>query len=155
MVVRNEARASITFDPANGKISAEVKGAFGDASGSLFGVFDLQSMTYVPFSGPGAALDRFVQLGDGSRVFTLKDNGRGGDLFAIDVAARTSADPGKSLRDIGILPAAARSSCESASSRRRTATSARSSASRQMRRPAARASRTKSPTPQHDPRGGS
>ena len=104
MVVRNEASASITFDPANGKITAEVKGAFADTSGSLFGVFDLASRTYIPFSGPGAALDRFVQLGDGSRVFTLKDNGRGGDLFAIDLAARTSVDLGKSLRDIGILP---------------------------------------------------
>jgi hypothetical protein len=103
-VVRNEASASITFDPMSGKLTAEVKGAFGDTSGSLFGVFDLASKTYVPFSGPGAALDRFVQLGDGSRVFTLEDNGRGGNLYAIDVGERTSVDLGRSLRDIGILP---------------------------------------------------
>lgn len=103
VMVRNEASASVTID-SSGKITAEVKGAFGDTSGSLFGVFDLQSKTYVPFAGPAAALDRFVQLGDGSRVFTLKDNGRGGDLFAIDVTGRTSIDLGRSLRDIGILP---------------------------------------------------
>ncbi len=103
-VVRNEASASITFDPSTGKITAELKGAFGDTSGSLFGVFDLASKTYVPFSGPGAALDRFVQLGDGSQVFTLKETSLGGDLFAIDVGARTSVDLDRSLRDIGILP---------------------------------------------------
>lgn len=102
-VVRSEASASFSID-SSGKISAEVKGAFGDTSGSLFGVFDLTTKTYVPFAGPAASLDRFVQLGDGSRVFTLKDNGRGGDLFGIDVGARTSFDLGMSLRDIGILP---------------------------------------------------
>lgn len=102
MVVRNEAKASITLDASG--IRAEVSGAFGDTSGSLFGIFDLQSRTYVPFAGPSAALDRFVQLGDGSRVFTLKENGRSGDLFAIDVAGRASFDLGRSLRDIGILP---------------------------------------------------
>ncbi len=103
VVTRSEASASISIDPS-GKITAEVKGAFGDTSGSLFGVFDLQSKSYVPFSGPAASLDRFVQLGDGSQVFTLKENGRGGDLFAIDVSARASVDLGRSLRDIGILP---------------------------------------------------
>ena len=49
VVVRNEASASISIDPS-GKITAEVKGAFGDTSGSLFGVFDLQTKTYVPFA---------------------------------------------------------------------------------------------------------
>ncbi len=102
-VVRNEASASISID-SSGRIAAEVRGAFNDTSGSLFGVFDLSTNTYVPFAGPAAALDRFVQLEDGSRVFTLKDNGRGGDLFAIDVAGRASFDLGRSLRDIGILP---------------------------------------------------
>jgi hypothetical protein len=102
-IVRGEASATISLD-GNGKISAEVKGAFGDTSGSLFGVFDLQTKTYVPFTGPAASLDRFVQLGDGSRVFTLKDNGRGGDLYSIDVAGRASVALGRSLRDIGILP---------------------------------------------------
>jgi hypothetical protein len=103
VVVRSEASASVSID-STGKITAEVKGAFGDTSGSLFGVFDLRTKTYVPFAGPAAALDRFVQLGDGSQVFTLRDNGRGGDLFAVDVAGRTSIDLGRSLRDIGILP---------------------------------------------------
>jgi hypothetical protein len=102
-VLRGEASATISLD-TNGKLSAEVKGAFGDTSGSLFGVFDLPTKTYVPFTGPAASLDRFVQLADGSRVFTLKDNGRGGDLFSIDVAGRASANLGRSLRDIGILP---------------------------------------------------
>ena len=102
-VVRSEASATVSID-STGKVSAELKGAFGDTSGSLFGVFDLQAKTYVPFAGPAASLDRFVQLGDGSRVFTLKNNGRGGDLFAIDVAGRASFDMGRNLRDIGILP---------------------------------------------------
>lgn len=102
-ILRSEASATISLD-SSGKLSAEVKGAFGDESGRLFGVFDLQTRTYVPFAGPAASLDRFVQLGDGSRVFTLKDNGRGGDLFAIDVAGRTSTSLGRNLRDIGILP---------------------------------------------------
>ncbi|MBX3223393.1 MAG: hypothetical protein KF795_22970 [Labilithrix sp.] len=103
VVVRNEVSATVTID-ARGKITAEVKGAFGDTSGSLFGVFDLQTKKYVPFAGPAASLDRFVQLGDGSQVFTLKETAVGGDLFAIDVAGRTSVDLGRSLRDIGILP---------------------------------------------------
>lgn len=102
-IVRNEASASVSID-SSGKITAELEGAFGDKSGSLFGVFDLDAKKYVPFAGPAAALDRFVQLGDGSQVFTLRDNGSGGDLFAIDVAARSSLDLGRSLRDIGILP---------------------------------------------------
>lgn len=101
-VVRSEASATITLD-ANG-LRAELRGAFGDTSGSLFGVFDLESKQYVPFQGPPASLDRFVQLGDGSLVFTLKNNGRGGDLYAIDVGARVTADLDRDLRDIGILP---------------------------------------------------
>jgi hypothetical protein len=102
-VVRTEATASITLD-SSGTIRAELKGAFDDTSGSLFGAFDLATKKYAPFVGPAAALDRFVQLGDGSRVFTLKATARGGDLFAIDVAARTSVAMDKNLRDIGILP---------------------------------------------------
>jgi hypothetical protein len=103
VMVRNQLSASVTID-SSGKISAELKGAFGDTSGSLFGIFDLETKKYVSFAGPAAALDRFVQVGDGSRVFTLKDNGRGGDLFEIDVTGRTSLDLGRNLRDIGILP---------------------------------------------------
>jgi hypothetical protein len=102
-VVRSETTATITLD-SSGTITAETKGAFDDTSGSLFGSFDLATKTYSPFVGPAASLDRFVQLGDGSRVFTLKATTRGGDLFAIDLAARTSVAMDKSLRDIGILP---------------------------------------------------
>ncbi len=101
-MLRSEASATVTFGPSG--IKAEVKGAFGDNSGALFGVFDLETKKYTPFQGPAASLDRFVQLGDGSRVFTLKNNGRGGDLFSIDMASRTSSDLGRNLRDIGILP---------------------------------------------------
>lgn len=100
-VVRSEATATITLDETG--FRAQV-GAFDDPSGSLFGAFDLETKRYVPFAGPPAALDRFVQLGDGSHVFTLKNNGRGGSLFAIDLAARTTIDLNKDLRDIGILP---------------------------------------------------
>jgi hypothetical protein len=103
MVVRNEASASVSIDPS-GKITAEIKGVFNDTSGSLFGVFDLQSKTYVPFAGPAASLDRFVQLGDGSQVFTLRETLDGGDLFSIDVGAHASFDLNRNLRDIGILP---------------------------------------------------
>lgn len=101
-VVRNEASATLTLD-GNG-LKAEVKGAFGDTSGSLFGVFDLGAKQYVPFTGPAASLDRFVQSADGSFVFTLKNNGLGGDLFSIDVGARATVDLDRDVRDIGILP---------------------------------------------------
>lgn len=100
-VVRSEATATITLDETG--FRAQV-GVFDDPSGSLFGAFDLETKRYVPFAGPPAALDRFVQLGDGSQIFTLKDNGRGGALFAIDLSSRTTIDLNRSLRDIGILP---------------------------------------------------
>lgn len=94
--------ASVTIGP--GGLSAEA-GVFGGDK-SPFGVFDLGSRTFVPFSGAPAALDRFVWSADGSRVFTLKltADGLGGELFALDVAHKTSTDLRKSLRDIGILP---------------------------------------------------
>jgi hypothetical protein len=101
-VVRSEVSATISLDESG--LKAEVKGAFGDTSGSLFGVFDLGAKQYVPFAGPPAALDRFVQVGDGSFVFTLKNNGLGGDLFSIDVGARATVDLERDVRDIGILP---------------------------------------------------
>ncbi|MBX3228705.1 MAG: hypothetical protein KIT84_08635 [Labilithrix sp.] len=104
-VVRSEASATATLTLDATGLKAEVKaGAFGDPSGSLFGVFTLATHTYTPFQGPAATLDRFVQQGDGARVYTLRRNGRGGDLFAIDLAARASFDLGRSLRDIAILP---------------------------------------------------
>jgi hypothetical protein len=99
-----EAEASISFTP-DGQIKAQVTvGAFGDATGSLFGVWSLDSKQYTAFQGPAASLDRFVQCADGAQVFTLKNNGRGGDLFSIDIGARASVDLGMSLRDIAILP---------------------------------------------------
>lgn len=101
-VVRSEVTAKITLD-GNG-LKAAVGGSFGDDSGSLFGAFDLPGKKYVPFTGPAAALDRFVQLADGSQVFTLRNNGRGGDLFTIDMKTHTTFDVGRSLRDVGVLP---------------------------------------------------
>ncbi|MFO0735431.1 MAG: hypothetical protein U0270_06110 [Labilithrix sp.] len=99
-----DVKASIELTP-DGQLEAQVTvGAFGDASGSLFGVWTLDSKHYTPFQGPAASLDRFVQIADGSQVFTLKNNGRGGDLYSIDLAARASFDLGMSLRDIAILP---------------------------------------------------
>lgn len=102
-VVRSELSASVTLDASG--LRAEVKvGAFGDSSGSLFGAFDLTAKKYAPFAGPAASLDRFVQLADGSQVFTLRNNGRGGDLFTIDMSTKTTLDLGRSLRDVGLLP---------------------------------------------------
>jgi len=100
-VVRSEASATITLDGDG--LRAEVGGSFGDDSGSLFGAFDVTTKQYVPFTGPAAALDRFVQTPDGRYVFTLRNNGRGGDLFGIDVESRTTVDLGRDLRDIGLL----------------------------------------------------
>jgi hypothetical protein len=70
-----------------------------------FGYFDLDARQFTGFAGPAASLDRFVQTKDG-RVFTLRTrtDGMGGDLFQIDVQARTTVDMGTLLRDIGILP---------------------------------------------------
>lgn len=101
VVSRSEATAKVTFDGSS--VKAEFK-VFGSVSNSMFGVFDLSTKQYTSFTGPAAALDRFVQIGDGSRVYTLKDNGRGGDLFAVDVSAKTTIDMGMGLRDVGILP---------------------------------------------------
>jgi hypothetical protein len=75
-------------------------------SNSLFGLFDLDAHTYTPFSGPAASLDRFVQMGDAARVFTLKltADGMGGDLYRIDLDSKTATSLGTSLRDIGLFP---------------------------------------------------
>ena len=98
------AEGSVTVSLGGDGLKAEVKGSFGDDSGALFGAFDLASKTYVPFAGPAASLDRFVQTADGSKVYTLRSNYLGGDLFGIDVGARTTIDLGRSLRDIALLP---------------------------------------------------
>lgn len=98
------AEGSVTVTLGGDGLKAEVKGSFGNDSGALFGAFDLASKTYTPFSGPAASLDRFVQTSDGSKVYTLRSNFLGGDLFGIDVGARTTFDLGRSLRDIALLP---------------------------------------------------
>lgn len=106
-VVRAEGSATITL--GGDGIHAEVKGSFDDGSGALFGAFDLATKTYTPFAGPAASLDRFVQTADGARVFTLRANGLGGDLFGIDVGARTTIalgyapNPQGTVRDIALL----------------------------------------------------
>jgi hypothetical protein len=99
---RGEATAKATID-GSGHFTVKVE-VFGKTD-SLFGVFDLDARAYVPFSGPAAALDRFVQMGDADRVFTLKTrlDGSGGDLYRIDIGAKTATSLDKSLRDIGLL----------------------------------------------------
>lgn len=100
-MTRSEATAKISFDGSS--IKAEI-GVFSDASGSLFGVFDTNTKVYTPFSGAKASLDRFVQTSDGSKVYTLEGEVLGdASLYGVDLAARTSFDTGRELRDIGIL----------------------------------------------------
>ena len=100
--VRGEATLNATID-TSGKLTVSFD-LFGKTD-SLFGVFDLDTRTYVPFTGTPATLDRFVQMGDGSRVFTLKTraDGTGGDLYRIDIGAHAVVSLDKSLRDIGLL----------------------------------------------------
>ncbi len=71
-----------------------------------FGTLDLDRLEFSPFSGPVASLDRFVMPRGGQDVYTLKRraDGLGGDLFRIDLEAGTTADLGRSLRDLGLLP---------------------------------------------------
>lgn len=99
--LRGGAYANVTIGP-NG-LTAEA-GVFGGQK-SPFGIFDLSSKQYTAFGGATAALDRFVTTANG-KVYTLKltADGLGGELFVIDLSARTSTDLGKSLRDIGVLP---------------------------------------------------
>jgi hypothetical protein len=99
---RGGATAQATID-SSGRLTVKVE-LFGKTD-SLFGVFDLDSRAYVPFTGPAAPLDRFVQMGDADRVFTLKTraDGSGGDLYRIDLGAKTATSLDKSLRDIGLL----------------------------------------------------
>jgi hypothetical protein len=100
--LRGEAKVRATLD-TSGHLVVNVQ-VFGSVN-SLFGSFDLDGRTYAPFGGPAASLDRFVQMGDAARVFTLKAtaDGMGGDLYRIDLAAKTAASLGTSLRDIGLF----------------------------------------------------
>jgi hypothetical protein len=101
--VRGEASLKVNID-SSGKLKVNLK-VFGSID-TLFGVFDLEKATFASITGPAASLDRFVQMGDCQRVFTLADrsDGMGGDLYRIDVPARTTASLNRSLRDIGLLP---------------------------------------------------
>jgi hypothetical protein len=101
--VRGEASLKVNLD-SSGKLAVSFH-LFGSID-TLFGVFDLEQATFTPTSGPAAPLDRFVQMGDGQRVFTLANraDGMGGDLYRIDVGARATTNLSRSLRDIGVLP---------------------------------------------------
>jgi hypothetical protein len=100
--VRGEAKVKATLD-SSGRLTVDVQ-VFGN-SNSLFGSFDLDTRAYAPFGGPAASLDRFVQMGDATRVFTLKAtaDGMGGDLYRIDLDTKTATSLGTSLRDIGLF----------------------------------------------------
>lgn len=100
--VRGDVSVKATVD-SNGRLNVKVR-VFG-AVDSLFGALDLSSGVYTPFSGAAASLDRFVQMGDAKRVFTLKlrPDGMGGDLYRIDLESRAATSLGKSLRDLGLL----------------------------------------------------
>lgn len=101
-LVRGEATAKATIDTSgNFTVSLDV---FGDTE-SLFGMFDLAGKKYTPFAGQAASLDRFVQMGDEKRVFTLKmqTDGLGGMLYRIDLDTGTATSLNHSLRDIGVL----------------------------------------------------
>jgi hypothetical protein len=100
--IRGEAKFELTID-TSGHFSADVH-VFGSI-GSPLGVFDVDTGEYRPLAGTTASLDRFVQLGNATQIYTLRSSadGMGGDLFRIDLSARTVTDLGKSLRDIGLL----------------------------------------------------
>lgn len=99
---RGEATVKATID-SSGKISASIQ-VFGKTD-SLFGTFDLSTNAYTAFAGQPASLDRFVQMGDNKRVFTLKmlADGSGGSLYRIDIGGGAAVSLNKSLRDIGLL----------------------------------------------------
>ncbi len=98
---RGKAKVEATLD-SNGRVTVKVD-VFGSVD-SLFGLFDLETHEYAPFSGR-APLDRFVQMGDEERVFTLvtRWDGMGGDLYRIDIPSETTTSMNWSLRDIGLL----------------------------------------------------
>lgn len=100
-IERVSAKLEVSINPNGVQVSAGA--SFG--SDAPFGTVDLATHAYTPFQGPIAALDRFVQTAD-EKVFTLKASadGLGGDLFAVDLASRTTTSLGRSLRDVGILP---------------------------------------------------
>jgi len=102
-LVRGEATVKASLD-SSGKVTASIS-VFGESE-SLFGSFDLGGKKYTPFTGQPASLDRFVQMGDANRVFTLamSTDGMGGYLYRIDLDTREATSLNRSLRDIGLLP---------------------------------------------------
>jgi hypothetical protein len=103
MQLRNDATLTATID-SSGKATVDID-VFG-LGGAVLGSFDLASRTFVAIDGEAASLDRFVQMGDANRVFTLKmtADGLGGDLYRIDLGQKYALSMGRSLRDIGLLP---------------------------------------------------
>ncbi|MGC4089355.1 MAG: hypothetical protein QM756_16000 [Polyangiaceae bacterium] len=99
---RGSATAKASID-SSGHLSASFS-VFGKVD-SLFGTLDLDTGSYAPFAGTPAALDRFVQMGDAKRVFSLKlrADGTGGDLYRIDLDQNSVVSLGSSLRDVGLL----------------------------------------------------
>lgn len=99
--LRGSARLTANLD-ANGDVVVALE-VFGEVD-SLFGTFDLETKRYVAFTGR-APLDRFVQMGDGQRVFTLvtRADGMGGDLSRVDLDLHSVTPLDRSLRDIGLL----------------------------------------------------
>lgn len=102
-LVRGESSIKASID-ASGKVSVSFN-LFGKTD-ALSGLFDLDASVYQPLTGPRASLDRFVQMGDGQRVYGLAMSldGSGGDLFRIDLGAKSVTMLDQSLRDIGLLP---------------------------------------------------
>jgi hypothetical protein len=101
--VRTEVGAEASLTLASGGLEAAVAiDVFSESS--PFGYFDLESAAFQGFVGVEAPLDRFVQTGAGT-VYTLRQQWDGdGQLFEIDVAARTTTQLGLDLRDVGVLP---------------------------------------------------
>ena len=88
----------------DGSGNVSVSASFFGQTQSLMGVFDLDAKKYTAIAGR-APLDRFVQLGDNNRVFTLvtSADGMGGDIWRIDVDTHRATSLGKNYRDIGVL----------------------------------------------------
>jgi hypothetical protein len=107
--VKANANATISVGPSgiSGVVSASAS-VFQDKS--PFGYFDLSTQSFVPFVGPQAGLDRFVQLADGKTVISLEKraDGLGGIPHKIDLETKTVtqlAEPSgtSGVRDIGLL----------------------------------------------------
>lgn len=107
--VKADAHATIDIGPQgiSGEVGAELD-VFQEKS--PFGYFDLNTRQFTGFAGPQAALDRFVQLGDGKHVVTLerRKDGLGGIPYLIDLQTKTTSaidgNFGSGVRDIGLLP---------------------------------------------------